>query len=282
MFRKDIFFWLPNENKVVGELEFEVGYRNWKGVPFELFLDGTSPYPLPLAKLMEHDKIENVHIAFSRTGHPNGITVKGKTHQKSLHLEPDLLHYIRVDDRAWPECLDFKIEYIGSSTGREGNRDFADRLWNHEKVREIAGVLQRDTPNLQIYTFGYQSRYTLEAGPDFFIENSYILESTLGKDVYAEVFEAALIGHFKPEYNREFKNFPHGTSPNWLSKLKETIRPSYAPAGDILLSVALASDNRHNTEGSWTFGRFYTDHTMANTSKAEDVSVFTIDLSKIV
>ncbi|WP_075257965.1 hypothetical protein [Herbaspirillum camelliae] len=283
MFRQDSFCWIPSEKKVVGELEFEVAYRQWKCVPFELFLDGTtSPYPLPFsAQVPTPDAIKNVRIALGPMGHPNRLLIDGPEQSIGLFLEPDLLHFIRVDDRAWPECLDFKVEYIGISTGKDGNRDFADRLWNHEKVREIAGIIQRDAPNLQIYVFGYQCRYLVEASPLCFIENSHILEAKLGRQASAEVLEAALIGHFRPAYNEEFKTFPAGNRPTWMTGLKEIIRPSYERPGKTLLSVVLASDNRHNANGAWTFGRFYTEHTCSHHGGSTDICAITVDLSDL-
>lgn len=281
MFLRDNFHWDAIQKKAVGELEFEVGYRKWKRVPFELFLDGkTSPYPLPFAaQLPTPDAIKDVQIAVGPMGHPNRLLIYGASNHVGLFLEPDLLHFIRVNDRYRPSCLDFRVEYIGISTGKEGQRDFADRLWNHEKVREIAGIIQRDAPNLQIYVFGYQARYLVEPRPGAFIENSRILETTLGEQASAEVLEAALIGHFRPTYNKEFKTFPLGEPPVWLQRLKEIIRPSYFP-GKSLLSVVLASDNRHNPHGTWAFGRFFTEHTLLNAGPT-DLCAITVDLSAI-
>lgn len=283
MFRPDNFYWNSLEKKVVGELEFEVGYREWKRAPFELFLDGKeSPYPLPFNAIVPSpDAIKNVRIAYGPMGHPNRLLIDGPDQSIGLFLEPDLLHFIRVDDRAWPECLDFRVEYIGISTGQNGNRDFADRLWNHEKVREIAGVIQRDAPNLQVYVFGYQCRYLVEPHPLFFIENSHILEAKLGPHASAEVLEAALIGHFRPTYNEKFKSFPTGSAPAWMNELKQIIRPRYERPGKAILSVILASDNRHNNDGAWIFGRFYTAHTLAQHGGATDLCSITIDLSDI-
>lgn len=282
MFRQDNFYWDATQKKVVGELEFEVAYRTWKRVPFQLFLDGTtSPYPLPVTdQLPTPDAIKDVRVALGPMGHPNRLLIHGASQSVGLFLEPDLLHFIRVDDRDWPDCLDFKIEYIGISTGREGQRDFADRLWNHEKVREIAGIIQRDAPNLQIYVFGYQAMYLVEPRPGAFIENCPILEAKLGKQASAEVLEAALIGHFQPTYNKEFKTFPLTEQPDWLPDLKEIIRPSWGPPGKALLSVVLASDNRHNTQGAWIFGRFFTEHTLLN-GEPSDLCAIIIDLSAI-
>lgn len=283
MFREESFYWIPDQKKAVGELEFEIAYRQWKCVPFELFLDGnTSPYRFPFgAQVPAPDAISDVRVVRGPMGHPNRLVIYGPDPNQTigLFLEPDLLHFIRVDDRQWPGCLDFKIEYIGISTGKQGQRDFADRLWNHEKVREIAGVLQRDAPNLQIYVFGYQCRYVVEPRPGSFIENSRILEAKLEPKAFAEVMEAALIGHFRPAYNTEFTKFPGGSRPVWMEKLKEIIRPNYEPAGKRLLSVVLASDNRHNADGPWIFGRFYTEHTLAHHGGATDLCPITIDLS---
>lgn len=280
MFSRESFYWFADQKKAVGELEFEVGYKDWKRVPFELFLDGkTSPYPLPLSeRIPTPDHIRHVEIAGGPMGHPNRLLIHGQGGSIGLFLEPDLLHFIRVDDSSWPACLDFRIEYIGISTGLKGQRDYADRLWNHEKVRAIAGLLQRDAPNLQVYVFGYQASYIIEPVPGRFITGSGILEARIGMPDFAEVLEATLIGHFRPAFNEEFEAFPHDDPPHWMNTLRDTVRPAYEPPGQALLSVVLASDNRHNPEGAWTFGRFYTDHTRLH-GTATDLCTITIDLS---
>ncbi|MCP1121565.1 hypothetical protein [Robbsia andropogonis] len=282
MFNEQSFYWCADSKKAVGELEFEVGYKHWKTVPFELFLDGkTSPYPPPVSShIPSPDHITHVEVARGPLGHPNRLIIHGSSGSIGLFLEPDLLHFIRVDDSDWPQCLDFRIEYIGISTGLKGQRDYADRLWKHEKVREIAGVLQRDAPNLQVYVFGYRASYIHEPFPGRFITNSLILESQIGYPHFAEVLEAALIGHFRPTFNDEFKEFPQGTPPKWMKTLKEIVRPAYQQERPALLSVVFASDNRHNSQGAWTFGRFYTAHTRSRNGPT-DLCTIMIDLSAI-
>ncbi|WP_311768967.1 hypothetical protein [Burkholderia sp. Bp9004] len=263
--REDSFYWNIQDKKAVGELEFEVGYKHWKKVPFELFLgEEASPYPFPFSTAIPSlDHVKHVEIARGPMGRPNRLLVHGANKPSiGLFLEPDLLHFIRVDDSNWPECLDFRIEYIGISTGENGQRDYADRLSNHEKVRETAGIIQRDAPNLQVYVFGYKASYVIEPVPQHFITGSGILEARIGMPDFAKVLEAALIGHFRPAFNDEFKKFPDGTPPHWVHTLKDIIRPSDELPGKAILSVVIASDNRHNPEGPWTFGRFYTDHTL--------------------
>lgn len=281
MFNRSSFSWIPSLKKVVGELDFEVGYRAWKSVPFEMLLDGSSPYhrrqgsPVPLP-----ENIRDVQLAAGPMGHLNRVLIDTENERKGFYLEPDLLHFIRVDDRGWRGCLDFKVEYIGISTGKTGNRDFADRLWNHEKVREIAGMIQRDAPNLQVYVFGYQARYVVENPPGCLVMNTNILESELGIHEAAQVLEASLIGHFRPTYNDEFKDFPNGTRPKWLDALRRVIRPMYEPPGRELVSVVLASDNRHNPDGRWTLGQFHTDHTRGQQQSATHLCEFVIELPR--
>ena len=282
MFCPDSFLWHPDKKKVTGELEFEVAYRGKKRIPFELFLDGSSPYPLPVGDAApDYNAIKNVYIASGPMGHPNRIIIEDEKHSIGLYLEPDLLHFMKFNQDDSSDCLNFKIEYIGISTGEKGGRDFANRLWNHEKVREIAGVIQRDAPNLQIYVFAYHCSYAIEVMPGSFLNNTSILEHTLGMKSCAQIMEAALIGYFKPTYNTEFISFPAGKAPGWIAALKKIIRPPYEPQGKILLSVVMVSDNRYNEEAPWTFGRFYTDHTQKNQGRAIDICQIDIDLSLI-
>ncbi len=282
VFNQSSFTWKSSLKKVVGELEFELGYRHWKSVPFELLLDGSSPYhkrpgsPLPLP-----ENIVDVFLDLGPMGHPNRVIIEDtEGRRKGFFLEPDLFHFVRVDDRGWSDCLDLKIEYIGISTGDHGNRDFADRLWNHEKVREIAGMIQRDAPNLQVYVFGYQARYVIENPPGKLMMNVDILKARLGARDAAQVLEASLIGHFRPTYNDVFKEFPGGKPPHWVGVLRDIIRPSYEPPGREFISVVLPSDNRHNPEGAWIFGRFYTDHSRLKHNGATDLCEILIELPR--
>lgn len=65
-----------------------------------------------------------------------------------------------------------------------------------------------------------------------------------------------------------------------MRTLRDIIRPSYELPGKAILSVVFASDNRHNPEDPWTFGRFYTNHTLARGGPT-DLCPITIDLSSM-
>ena len=160
----------------------------------------------------------------------------------------------------------FKVEYIGISTGKTGNRDFGHRLRNHEKIIDISSYIQRDHPNRQVYIFGYQAQYTIEVSPNMFIENSNMLETHLPEKIKstAEVLEACLIKHFQPKYNKEFKSFLNGPEPCWLEPLRNILIPEFeqGPKRPRFISASIFSDNLLNAEGSWKFGNFYSEHSM--------------------
>ncbi|PZW98151.1 hypothetical protein DFS28_104273 [Pseudomonas sp. 478] len=262
MFDKDSFYWDAMNSRGYGNLEFEVGYKKYRKVPFQLLLDGSSPYPFPQKEGLDSAKdIIHAEIQESEFGFPNRVVLKTKSGVFGFFLEPDFLHYISVDDQEFPNILDFKVEYIGISTGETGNRDFGDRLWNHEKVREVSGIIQRDSPNLQVYVFGFSAKYVVEPRPGGFIHNSGILEAKIGKHNAAKVLEAGLIKYFQPRYNDEFKSFLDEEHPSWLETIREILVPSWERGNrPAFLSITVASDGRFNTAGAWTFGRFYTEH----------------------
>ncbi|WP_313167423.1 hypothetical protein [Massilia oculi] len=269
------FQWIPSQKCAVGYLEFETKYKEYKKVPFRLCLDGRSPYPFLGTELFRSvEQIEDAKVERSCFGYPNRIVFTTQDGIFGFYLEPDLLHFIEIDDSNHPGILDFKIQYIGISTGAKGNRDFADRLWNHEKIREISGLIQRDSPNLQVYIFGYKAGYVIEAFPNHFIVDSKIIESTIGMFAWAQVLEAALIRKFQPEHNKDLKNFLISEYPHWLPDLKNILVPNWEGGRPSKLSTTIASDCRHNSSGSWVFGRFYTD-----TVPAQDLFSFELDLN---
>lgn len=267
LFDKSSFYWCNKKKRGYGYLEFEVGYRNYLKVPFEILLDGTSPYLFPSRPgLNAPSDILNVVVGETTSNYPNKLIIQTKNNTHSYHLEPDLLHFIRIDDKNFPDILDFKVEYIGISTGRSGNRSFTDRLWNHEKVREISGIIQKNSPNLQIYVFAYQAKYAIEPVPDRFILNSHIIESKIGYRGWAEILEAGLIRYFQPQYNKEFREFLISEMPSWLKELNNILSPDFLPKQKTFLSIVFASDTRSRGEKSWIFGKFFSDHTSPTAS----------------
>lgn len=267
--------WIPAQMCAVGALEFEIGYRQYVTVPFRLRLDGSSPYPFPENGAFKSvDQILDLKVDKSRFGYPNRIVFMTKVGNFGYYLEPDLLHYIEIDDSKHPGILDFKVEYIGISTGKAGKRDFGDRLWNHETVRKLSGLIQRDSPNLQIYIFGYRATYAVEPVPNCFIANSRIIETTIGMHDWAKVLEAALIRKFQPEHNDQFKGFLIDEHPSWLPALREILAPSWEGNRPSKMSITVASDCTHNPAGRWSFGRFYTDAV-----SAQHLHSFELDLN---
>lgn len=250
-----------------GNLEFELGYKKYRLVPFVLNLAGKkkSPFTLNLAELgLDPTKPFNVQISDAPDGYPNKLAFSqiGSSEPAILHLEPDLLHFLEIGGADATGLLDFKIEYIGISTGEGGQRDFLDRLWAHEKVRAISGEIQKNAPNRQVYLFGYEVGYALEVAPGRFFPNYNQLETVLEPRQQAEIFEAMLISHFQPHYNTEFKGFLVTEFPKWLPTLKNALHTPWGRDQEKLSLLAmLASDNTSNPSGNWTFGGFYTDET---------------------
>ncbi|WP_123785035.1 hypothetical protein [Aeromonas hydrophila] len=267
------FYWDTNKGIGYGCMEFEIGYKKYEELPFQLILDGSSPYPFPSTDeaLRSYKDIVNITIEKSGEGYPNRFLIHSKSGQCfGYFLEPDFLHYIKFDDSKLGNLLDFRVEYIGISTGKSGDSDFGNRLRKHEKIIEISSYIQRDHPNRQIYIFGYQAQYSIEVVPNRFLEETGILEKCLPEKLKstAEILEACLIKHFQPKYNKEFKGFLCDSFPCWLKPLRDILLPSYDfnPKRPANISASIFSDNLLNTEGSWKFGDFYSEHTEKSTN----------------
>lgn len=262
MFVTDSFSWDKKKGVGAGHIEFETGYKKYLKIPFRIFLNGKSPYPFPAQgeDFKSHKDIECCRVESSEEGYPNRLLFTSNSgNMYGFFLEPDLLHFIDFENDLSNEDLNFRIEYIGISTGKNGNRDFADRLWNHEKVREISGYIQRDYPNRQVYIFGYQSQYSIEPVPGGFITNSLIIETNCGMRAWAEVLEASLIKYFQPTYNDQFKGFLDTENPAWLGKIRQILLPEWDLDRPRVISASFFSDNSLNPSGNWFFGGFYTD-----------------------
>lgn len=259
MFAKDSFYWNRELGVGYGQLEFEIGYKRYAAIPFQLFLNGTSPYPFPAygIGISSFRDIDEVVVEASPDGYPNRLVLSGKSGSRyGYFLEPDLLHFIKFDTENF-SIPPFHIEYVGISTGDAGDRDFANRLPNHEKIVKISAEIQRNNPNRQVYIFGYKAQYAVECTPGKFILNSRILEAEFEPKHAAEILEAALIKILQPIQNTEWKGFLAQGShrPVWMNKLCEILSPSYARTKP-RLSVTLFSDCSYNIDGQWDFGSF--------------------------
>ena len=117
--------------------------------------------------------------------------------------------------------LEFDVFYVGQSYGKEGSRNALDRLSSHSTLQDILLGCQSRYSDRFIYLLLLEFDYRIVASMDGTIkefsktdsEDKARIEkviSTLSQEMQViNITEAALINHFKPEYNEKFvENFP--------------------------------------------------------------------------
>ena len=242
-------------------------------VEVTIFMDGSSPYPLP--RDLRLQDIYSVTIESPESGGaPLGVGFTHTDGSKVCYmLSPDLLHYIRFQSGP-QELADFKVEYIGIACGPNGDRNAFQRAEAHEKIVEIQGDFQQRFGNRSLFLFAYDPGYfikstgfgaNLTTGPD-------LVEKLLhgGRNSLFEAMEASLISHFKPRYNREFRDFPKHR-PVWLSGTQWALDGFVLDVGRIL--VTFFSDSSFSSDGKWYFGGFFSDEIKASNLHFIDIDV---------
>lgn len=115
--------------------------------------------------------------------------------------------------------IDFDVQYIGQAYGTDGSRSALDRLTKHETLQRIALEGVPDTHQLMVMMLSIQQNNQvltmfnpqakdmtqgpkrIKAGVDKIFTTSEQEQITL--------YEASLIRHFEPRFNKEFKHsFP--------------------------------------------------------------------------
>ncbi len=116
--------------------------------------------------------------------------------------------------------LPFEIKYIGQAYGNDGKRNAIDRLKKHETLQRIAlsGVKHRHRLELILLELAEHRLFSHMNPFAQNIEESEIVKrismgldklSNTTENELVSLYEAALIRHFQPYYNRHFKNsFP--------------------------------------------------------------------------
>ncbi|CAI8714377.1 Lactamase_B domain-containing protein [Pseudomonas chlororaphis] len=246
-------------------------------IPISIVLDGSSPYKIP-SLLRPHDII-NVSVESPEHG---GLPMCMKfTHKDgsgvSLMLSPDLLHYVQFPD-GHQEITDFKVEYIGIACGKNGSRTVFQRAEAHEKIVEIQGDFQQRHGNRSLFIFAYDAGYQMYAIADrgVVITGQGIIPHLVdgGMNSLFEAMEASLISYFKPEYNKEFIDFPK-TRPFWL---KGTYRSLDGMVLNVdRICVNLMSDCSFNPDGIWSFGRFRSAAQRPKTLHVVDLNITRAD-----
>lgn len=127
------------------------------------------------------------------------------------HSFPDDITILRALNEQHHNFL-FYVKYIGQAYGKNGSRNAINRLPNHEKLLEICVkvpigycvtiLLLEIDPDIKVNAIHkIKNEEPLDAGIDK-------LYGTINKE-HINLYEAALIGYFEPEYNAHFKDsFP--------------------------------------------------------------------------
>lgn len=115
--------------------------------------------------------------------------------------------------------LEFQVVYVGQAYGKDGSRHALDRLKKHETLQKIALegapegyrlqlILVEIHPSNQMFTFFNPFASDNSQGEQRIGQG---LDKLFGTNEHERVtlYEASLIRHFRPKYNKEFKNsFP--------------------------------------------------------------------------
>ena len=121
--------------------------------------------------------------------------------------------------KAQTNAMDFDVQYIGQAYGQAGERNAIDRLLEHKTLQKIAVKGTPQHHELYVITLGIQS-----GNRQAFMFNPNAQDTTQGEERIEEslnklfdtseaeqisLYEAALIRHFQPPFNKTFKNsFP--------------------------------------------------------------------------
>jgi hypothetical protein len=127
-----------------------------------------------------------------------------------------------TDDERGPidRVLDLKVEYVGQSFGKEGDRQAVERLLNHKTFQRILVEIPEHTPNREVVVilFAFTGYDKIGAIGPWGVEDHGVpieeqVERLLAEDydlrVTTNVAEATLIRYFSPVYNTMYRErFP--------------------------------------------------------------------------
>lgn len=121
----------------------------------------------------------------------------------------------------YPEVFDLEVLYVGQAYGKEGSRTAADRLVSHETLQKIYAEAIHRSPEMDIWIVLFSFKQWILASFDGRTDKfgTTLEEDTahMAKVAHTDVTEgqqityteAAMIRHFQPQYNIEYKDsFP--------------------------------------------------------------------------
>ncbi|MGX6446561.1 hypothetical protein ACVU7I_00615 [Patulibacter sp. S7RM1-6] len=113
--------------------------------------------------------------------------------------------------------LDLEVLYVGQAYGSKGSRSASQRLAAHETLQAIYGEAVRRSPDKDVFLvllsladpYGLIALSPVPGESESIVSDFQRLTTPLSEQQRLNFTEAALIRHFAPPYNREFKNtFP--------------------------------------------------------------------------
>ncbi|MGL6010465.1 MAG: hypothetical protein ACRC0J_02975, partial [Shewanella oncorhynchi] len=120
----------------------------------------------------------------------------------SNNLIPHIPESVRLSDSG---LFDLRIEYIGKAVGKDGTREVADRLGNgHSKESLILNEFAHKRTNRDAYAVLFK--------PGSLTDMYGKALSVFSYSDIVDIFEKSLIGHFKPDKNKQSRNFPNDGS----------------------------------------------------------------------
>lgn len=153
-------------------------------------------------------------ITFDLYNKETGYKISGKRNIDKIYIDAEFILNLVM------EKIDFEVLYIGQSYGKEGERTAPNRLKSHEKLQKIlmdySGVSNKriyamlfEISYSNIYLFDGVSKDFIVDGESENIHYNRIISEFPNYNEVINICEGALINHFKPSYNKNFKNnFP--------------------------------------------------------------------------
>ncbi len=133
-----------------------------------------------------------------------------------------------LHDMSQMKHLDLEVLYVGQAYGKDGERTAPDRLKNHETLLEVYQHLSSAAPLDEVWiallhfedpffiiSFDGRDKSTTVTGDEDAAHFNNVIDNPVSERQRICFAEAAIIRHFQPQYNNNFKyNFPnpaHGT-----------------------------------------------------------------------
>ncbi|WP_338480667.1 hypothetical protein VRB67_10165 [Pseudomonas trivialis] len=199
---------------------------------FFLVMDETGEQPIPFSYEIppitpgDRDAIEQVQVA------PNGTHLLITTATRQVITAAHIV-VANASSALHTEQRDMNVLYVGQGLGKVNALTAVDRLLNHTTLQRILVEASTNTPELEISLLLYRfehGRTVISNGGDLNLDPQACEQEDhahferlravrLNRDEVVTLAEAALINHFKPQYNTLLK------STNFAAQTHKKIKP---------------------------------------------------------